>query len=57
LFDNLEFTAGFVTLVAKERGLAWQPSQSGHSKEKEYNRLAAVFREYVDIRRIYELME
>jgi adenosylcobyric acid synthase len=56
LFDNPEFTTGFLALVAKERGLAWRPSQSGHNKEDEYNRLAQTFREHVDVQRIYELI-
>jgi adenosylcobyric acid synthase len=56
LFDNPEFTRAFLTHIAKERGLAWRPSESGQGKEDEYDRLAAAFREHVDVRRIYELI-
>jgi adenosylcobyric acid synthase len=65
LFDNPRFAAEFLSLVAKERGLTWQPSESSlikeneynRIKENEYNRLAAAFREHLDVRRIYELMQ
>ena len=54
LFDNADFTISFLSLVAESRGLEWRPEAFRYSKEKEYDRLAAVVREHVDMERIYQ---
>jgi len=56
LFDNPDFTAKFLTMVAEDRKLEWRPSAFHHSKDDEYGRLAAVVREHLDVKRIYELV-
>jgi adenosylcobyric acid synthase len=53
LFEGSEFTAKFLTLVAESRRLAWQPGALRYSKEEEYDRLAAVVREHLDVGRIW----
>jgi len=57
VFDNPDFTTGFLSLVAKDRQLSWRPGKSSHSKQAEYDRLAATVREHLDIRRIHELIQ
>lgn len=57
LFENPEFTTAFLTHVAESRRLDWRPRQVRHSKDEEYNRLAAAAREHLDIQRIRELIE
>jgi adenosylcobyric acid synthase len=52
LFDNADFTEKFLTLVAEDRRLNWRPGAFRHSKEDEYDRLAAVVREHLDVERI-----
>ena len=56
LFDNADFTSKFLTLVAQSRRLAWRPGSLRISKDDEYNRLAAVAREQLDMGKIYELL-
>jgi adenosylcobyric acid synthase len=57
LFDNVDFTMKFLTLVAESRKLDWRPVESRRSRDQEYDRLAAVVREHLDMKRIYELVE
>jgi adenosylcobyric acid synthase len=57
LFDNATFTMKFLTLVAENRNLEWRPVASRRSRDEEYDRLAAVVREHLDMKRIYELVE
>jgi adenosylcobyric acid synthase len=57
LFDNVDFTMKFLTMVAESRQLEWRPVASRRSKDEEYDRLAAVVREHLDMKRIYEVIE
>jgi adenosylcobyric acid synthase len=57
LFENEEFTARFLTLVAGSRGLKWRPGVFRYSKEAEYDRLAAIAREHLDIEQICKLVQ
>jgi adenosylcobyric acid synthase len=56
LFDNADFTVKFLTGVAESRKLDWRPVVSRRSKDREYDRLAAVVREHLDMKRIYEVI-
>jgi adenosylcobyric acid synthase len=56
LFDSPDFTGAFLTTVAESRKLAWRPVVSRRSKDQEYDRLAAVVREHLDIERIFKLI-
>jgi hypothetical protein len=47
----------FLTLVAENRNLEWRPVASCRSRDEEYDRLAAVVRKHLDMKRIYELVE
>ena len=55
LFENGAFTEAFLTAVAESRRLDWRPGPVRYSKEAEYNRLAAVAREHLDVERIMSL--
>jgi adenosylcobyric acid synthase len=55
IFDNAEFTMKFLTNVAESRQLEWRPGASRRSKDQEYDRLAAVVKEHLDMDRIYEI--
>jgi adenosylcobyric acid synthase len=57
LFDNADFTSKFLTLVAQSRRLEWRPDSFRISKDDEYNRLAAVAREHLDMEAIYGLLK
>jgi adenosylcobyric acid synthase len=52
LFENADFTEKFLTVVAESRRIEWRPGPLRYSKEAEYDRLAAVAREHLDIERI-----
>jgi adenosylcobyric acid synthase len=56
VFDNQEFTTKFLTLVAESRKLEWRPALSHRRKDDEYDRLALVVREHLDMNRIYEIV-
>jgi adenosylcobyric acid synthase len=56
LFDNPEFTRRFLSIIARDRKLLWQPEFRDFDKEHEYDRLAAAAREHLDISRIYEML-
>ncbi|HYR42118.1 MAG TPA: cobyric acid synthase [Terriglobia bacterium] len=56
LFENADFTAKFLTMVAESRRLDWRPGVIRYSKNDEYNRLAATVREHLDMDRIYEVI-
>jgi adenosylcobyric acid synthase len=56
LFENAEFTEKFLSLVAESRRLKWRPGTVRYSKGDEYDRLAAVVREHLDMDRIYEVI-
>ena len=52
LFENASFTERFLTVVAESRGLDWRPGTVRYSKEAEYDRLAGVVSEHLDLERI-----
>jgi len=56
LFENDNFTEKFLTVVAESRRIEWRPGPVRYSKEAEYDRLAAVAREHLDIERILGMM-
>jgi len=56
LFENENFTEKFLTVVAESRRIEWRPGPVRYSKEAEYDRLAAVAREHLDIERILGMM-
>jgi len=56
LFENENFTEKFLTVVAESRRIDWRPGPVRYSKEAEYDRLAAVAREHLDIERILGMM-
>jgi adenosylcobyric acid synthase len=49
LFDSADFTVEFLSAVAESRKLDWRPVASRRSKDQEYDRLAAVVSEHLDI--------
>jgi adenosylcobyric acid synthase len=57
LFENEDFTAKFLTLVAESRGLEWWPGTFRHSKNDEYNRLAVATAKHLDMETICGLIE
>ena len=57
LFDNLDFTAKFLTRIAETRRLDWRPAAFCYSKDEEYDRLAAAARQHLKIDRIWEMLE
>jgi len=57
LFENAEFTGKFLTIVAESRRLDWRPGGIRYSKDDEYERLAAVAREHLDLERICRLIQ
>jgi len=57
LFENAGFTAKFLTMVAERRRLDWRPGTIRYSKDDEYDRLAAIAREHLDVERICSLMQ
>jgi adenosylcobyric acid synthase len=57
LFDSADFAVEFLTAIAESRNFEWRPVVSRRSKDQEYDRLAAVVREHLDMNRIYELVE
>ncbi len=56
LFENSEFTQRFLSIVARDRKLLWQPEFTDFDKDHEYDRLAATARGHLDISRIYEVL-
>ena len=60
LFDNLHWTVGLLNNLRRRRGLPLQKNVPDGNyrdfKEKEYDRLAAVVRESIDIKQVYKIM-
>ena len=58
IFDNSEFTSHFLNEVRKLKGLDRIDENFSYSdyKNREYDKLAEVLRENLDIRKIYEIM-
>jgi adenosylcobyric acid synthase len=56
LFENPEYTRRFLSIIARDRKLLWQPEFRDFDKDYEYDRLAAAASEHLDISRIYEML-
>jgi adenosylcobyric acid synthase len=56
LFENAHFTRKFLTRIAESRRLQWRPGVVQYSKDQEYDRLATVVREHLDMERIEEII-
>jgi len=59
IFDNIEFTRALLNNIRKMKGLEVQESSINsfsEFKENEYNRLANIVRENVDMEKIYEII-
>jgi adenosylcobyric acid synthase len=56
LFDNAEFTSRFLTVIAESRRLGWRPGRVEYSKEAEYDRLATIASEHLDVEKICALV-
>ena len=56
LFENADFTTKFLTAVAQDRKLEWRPAAIHYSKDGEYDRLADIFRQHLDMERIYGII-
>jgi len=54
LFENGPFTEAFLTAVAESRRLDWRPGPVRYSKEAEYNRLADVVDQHLDVERLLD---
>ena len=57
LFENAGFTAKFLTMVAESRRLDWRPGTIRYSKDDEYDRLAAIACEHLDVERVCSLIQ
>ena len=59
MFDNMVFNEGFINNIRRQKGLA-QLKQDGMSykdfKETQYDNLAAILREHLDMEKIYEIV-
>ena len=58
LFDNEEWTGKLLSCLAEKKGILWRsPEESRRAyKEKQYDRLARLVRENLDMKKIYEIM-
>lgn len=58
LFDNEEWTGKLLSRLAEKKGILWRsPEESRRAyKEKQYDRLARLVRENLDMKKIYEIM-
>lgn len=62
LFDSGAFTQGLVDLLLEEKGVAWDgeppsPEDARTFKERQYDRLADVLRQSLDLESIYRILE
>lgn len=61
IFDNLNFTAGFINNLRKKKGLPELRQNSGLDfdkfKDEQYDKLAQMLRESLDLKKIYEIIE
>ena len=61
LFDNDDFRLAFVNHLREAKGLrpvdVSSSFQFGYEKQRQYDRLAELVREHLDIRSVYEIME
>jgi len=59
IFDNLDFTVGLINNIRKRRGLAVNPmpyTSFTQFKENEYQKLAKMLRENLDLKAIYAIL-
>ena len=58
LFDNEEWTGKLLSGLAEKKGILWSsPEESRRAyKERQYDRLAQLVRENLDMKKIYEIM-
>jgi len=59
IFDDIQFTRNFLNIIRREKGLDDVESQVKNFeefKENEYNKLATVLRETLDMDKIYEIL-
>lgn len=59
IFDDIDFTRSLLNTIREEKGLNKLESQVktfGEFKENEYNRLADLIREHIDMKKVYEIM-
>lgn len=59
IFDEEEFRQAFVQLLCERKGIPYQgskPFSYEEYREEQFNRLAAVLRESIDMKRIYEIL-
>ena len=59
IFDNFEFTNSFLNKIRQNKGLEYVDNKFSYSeyKDREYDKLAKVLRENIDIEKIYEIIE
>ena len=59
IFDNFEFTNNFLNRIRENKGLEYIDEKFSYSeyKDREYNKLAKVLRENIDIKKIYEIIK
>jgi adenosylcobyric acid synthase len=60
IFDNMEFTVGFINNIRKSKGLAKldydKSMEFDEYKEMQYDNLAEILRASIDIKKIYEIV-
>lgn len=58
IFDNMEFTRGLLNNIRKKRGLAPVVAEGTYAenKESEFDRLAGIVRENIDMNKIYSIL-
>ncbi len=58
IFDNAEFTNGLLNNLRKKKGLSSQEQSIDYEtfKEMEFQKLESVFRENVDVEKVYEIL-
>ena len=58
IFENMDFTRGLLNNIRKKKGLPILESDLilDEYKEAEFNRLAAIVRESIDIKKIYDII-
>lgn len=59
IFDEEEFRRGLLEILCKKKGIEWKMENKmsyQEYKESQYDKLADILRENIDIKRIYEIM-
>ena len=60
IFDNMEFSLGFVNNLRKKKGLdiiSGEDTDFTSYKEAQYDRLASIIRANLDMKKVYEILE